>query len=209
LNGYDPATEKPPKIGSPVGIITAQSLSEPATQLSLRQFHLSGVATVRESSLVVRANEARTITGINPVPGTPVTIIEGDGKIWYLMHYDLADIHVKIGDNVRPGQVLATYTHSRLLNADIVNKLTILEGYFELLPSLFPATAYRAPCAGTVMLTPTEERVQIHIAGEEDPVCVVRQVREALRSLTPVEAVEILVLILWTIFAIVFFKACG
>ena len=59
------------------------------------------------------------------------------------------------------------------------------------------------------MLTPTEEGVQIHIAGEEDPVCVVRQVREALRSLTPVEAVEILVLILWTIFAIVFFKACG
>jgi len=37
----------------------------------------------------------------------------------------------------------------------------------------------------------------------------VRQVREALRSLTPVEAVEILVLILWAIFVIVFFKACG
>jgi hypothetical protein len=38
---------------------------------------------------------------------------------------------------------------------------------------------------------------------------VVRQVREGLRSLTPVEAVEILVLILWVIFVLVFFKACG
>ena len=37
----------------------------------------------------------------------------------------------------------------------------------------------------------------------------VRQVREAWRSLTPVETVEILVLILWAIFVIVFFKACG
>ena len=37
----------------------------------------------------------------------------------------------------------------------------------------------------------------------------VRQVREAIRSLTPVEAVEILVLILWAIFVIVFFKAWG
>jgi len=37
----------------------------------------------------------------------------------------------------------------------------------------------------------------------------VQQIREALRSLTPVEAVEILVLILWAIFVIVFFKACG
>jgi hypothetical protein len=36
-----------------------------------------------------------------------------------------------------------------------------------------------------------------------------RQVREAIRSLTPVEAVEILVLILWAIFVIVFFKAWG
>jgi hypothetical protein len=93
-----------------------------------------------------------------------------------VIHHDLADIHVKVGDIVEPRQVLATYTHSRLMNADIVNKLTILEGYFELLPSLFPAAAVLAPCNGTVMLTPTKEGIQIHIAGEEDPVCVVRDV---------------------------------
>jgi hypothetical protein len=44
------------------------------------------------------------------------------------------------------------------------------------------------------------------IAHEDHPQ---RALYAALRSLTPVEAVEILVLILWTIFAIVFFKACG
>ena len=38
---------------------------------------------------------------------------------------------------------------------------------------------------------------------------VVQQVREGLRSLTPVEAVEILVLILWAIFVLVFLKAYG
>jgi len=37
----------------------------------------------------------------------------------------------------------------------------------------------------------------------------IRQAREALRSLTPVEAVEIFVLLLWAIFVLVYFKACG
>jgi len=38
---------------------------------------------------------------------------------------------------------------------------------------------------------------------------LVRRVREALQSLTPLEAVEILMLILWPIFLLIAFKACG
>ena len=38
---------------------------------------------------------------------------------------------------------------------------------------------------------------------------LVRHVREALRSLTPVEAVEILMLILWPVFLLIAFRACG
>jgi hypothetical protein len=37
----------------------------------------------------------------------------------------------------------------------------------------------------------------------------VRQVRDAWCSLTPVEAVEILVLILWAIFVLSHFRVCG
>jgi len=42
--GYDLAYNQPVKIGTPVGIIAAQSIGEPGTQLTLRTFHTGGVA---------------------------------------------------------------------------------------------------------------------------------------------------------------------
>src|SRR3989339_547855 len=42
--GYDLAYNKPVKIGVPVGIMAAQSIGEPGTQLTMRTFHSGGVA---------------------------------------------------------------------------------------------------------------------------------------------------------------------
>ncbi|ADX98231.1 DNA-directed RNA polymerase subunit beta' [Mycoplasma suis] len=42
--GYDLKTKKPVKVGTAVGIIAAQSIGEPATQLTMRTFHSGGVA---------------------------------------------------------------------------------------------------------------------------------------------------------------------
>ena len=42
--GWDLAYNKPVKIGSTVGIIAAQSIGEPGTQLTMRTFHTGGVA---------------------------------------------------------------------------------------------------------------------------------------------------------------------
>jgi DNA-directed RNA polymerase subunit beta' len=42
--GYDLAYNKPVKLGSTVGIIAAQSIGEPGTQLTMRTFHSGGVA---------------------------------------------------------------------------------------------------------------------------------------------------------------------
>ncbi|MBI2484399.1 DNA-directed RNA polymerase subunit beta' [Candidatus Uhrbacteria bacterium] len=42
--GYDPAYNKPVALGTAVGIIAAQSLGEPGTQLTMRTFHTGGVA---------------------------------------------------------------------------------------------------------------------------------------------------------------------
>ena len=42
--GYDLAYNKPVKIGTAVGIIAAQSIGEPGTQLTMRTFHTGGVA---------------------------------------------------------------------------------------------------------------------------------------------------------------------
>jgi DNA-directed RNA polymerase subunit beta' len=43
--GINPATSKVAKIGDAVGIIAAQSIGEPGTQLTMRTFHIGGVAT--------------------------------------------------------------------------------------------------------------------------------------------------------------------
>jgi len=42
--GWDLAYNKPVKLGSAVGIIAAQSIGEPGTQLTMRTFHSGGVA---------------------------------------------------------------------------------------------------------------------------------------------------------------------
>ena len=42
--GYDLGYNQPVKVGAPVGIIAAQSIGEPGTQLTLRTFHTGGVA---------------------------------------------------------------------------------------------------------------------------------------------------------------------
>ena len=43
--GHDLGNKKVVEIGTPVGIIAAQSIGEPGTQLTMRTFHMGGVAT--------------------------------------------------------------------------------------------------------------------------------------------------------------------
>ena len=56
--GRNLATQKPATIGDPVGIIAAQSIGEPGTQLTLRTFHIGGAAsTATELAEVVASND--------------------------------------------------------------------------------------------------------------------------------------------------------
>lgn len=43
--GIDPATRKEVEVGAPVGVVAAQSIGEPSTQLTMRTFHTGGVAS--------------------------------------------------------------------------------------------------------------------------------------------------------------------
>jgi DNA-directed RNA polymerase subunit beta' len=47
--GYNLAENKLVDIGEPVGVIAAQSIGEPGTQLTLRTFHIGGTAAVSSS----------------------------------------------------------------------------------------------------------------------------------------------------------------
>ncbi len=47
-DGLDPSTGKPIAYGEPVGVVAAQSIGEPGTQMTLRTFHYAGVASLAQ-----------------------------------------------------------------------------------------------------------------------------------------------------------------
>lgn len=64
--------------GDPVGIIAAQSVGEPGTQMILRSFHLAGIESTVATSGLPRIIE---LVDARKKPSTPVTYIYLDGKL--------------------------------------------------------------------------------------------------------------------------------
>lgn len=55
--GFDSTTRKAVKIGVPVGVVAAQSIGEPGTQLTMRTFHTGGIVGVDITSGLPRVEE--------------------------------------------------------------------------------------------------------------------------------------------------------
>ncbi len=55
--GRSLSTQKPATIGDPVGVIAAQSIGEPGTQLTLRTFHIGGTASTDVDAAEVKADD--------------------------------------------------------------------------------------------------------------------------------------------------------
>ena len=84
--GYDLAHNALVKIGTAVGIIAAQSIGEPGTQLTMRTFHSGGAAAADITQGLPRVEELfearipKRKALIAPVAGT-AKILEGEGRI--------------------------------------------------------------------------------------------------------------------------------
>jgi len=59
--GINPATNKVAKIGDSVGIIAAQSIGEPGTQLTMRTFHIGGVASAGSKNPEIKVRNAGVV----------------------------------------------------------------------------------------------------------------------------------------------------
>ncbi|MDP2598377.1 MAG: DNA-directed RNA polymerase subunit beta' [Candidatus Liptonbacteria bacterium] len=75
--GFDLGSNKPAKIGTAVGVIAAQSIGEPGTQLTMRTFHTGGVAGVDITHGLPRVEE---IFEVRPPKGKAILCPE-DGTI--------------------------------------------------------------------------------------------------------------------------------
>ncbi|HEY9168287.1 MAG TPA: DNA-directed RNA polymerase subunit beta' [Lutibacter sp.] len=69
--GHSLSTRKMVQIGEAVGVVAAQSIGEPGTQLTLRTFHVGGVAgnISEENSLIARLSGIATIDDLKTVVG--------------------------------------------------------------------------------------------------------------------------------------------
>ena len=123
--GWLPATAKPVEIGQAVGIIAAQSIGEPGTQLTMRTFHTGGVANVSDITVglprVEELFEARMPKGaalLADIDGEVELQATEDTRILRVVYseevreeYPLpegADVMVDDGDLVEPGMILAS-----------------------------------------------------------------------------------------------------
>ncbi|MGB7923047.1 MAG: DNA-directed RNA polymerase subunit beta' [Pyrinomonadaceae bacterium] len=120
--GRNLATGRPVDIGEAVGVIAAQSIGEPGTQLTMRTFHIGGTARLEESSkhearvdgtikyveLNVVKNRKGEIIAMNR--NGALTILDERGRevARYQIVYG-AHLHVADGARVQQDQLLATW----------------------------------------------------------------------------------------------------
>jgi DNA-directed RNA polymerase subunit beta' len=130
--GQDMSTGRQVELGLAVGIIAAQSIGEPGTQLTMRTFHTGGVASTAAVDTSFKALNAGTveIREANEVPvtdddgndvrvvlkrsGGEVAVLDGKGR--ELEKYKLtygSFLQVKSGDKIKRGDVLASWDPHR------------------------------------------------------------------------------------------------
>ena len=123
--GKNMATDKPIQVGEAVGVIAAQSIGEPGTQLTMRTFHTGGIAATGDITQglprVEELFEARKPKGVATLTevGGVAYVSEQDNqkhisirdefsgaeKKEYVLPFN-AELKVKTGDKVEPGYQL-------------------------------------------------------------------------------------------------------
>jgi len=88
--GMDLASSKPVNIGEAVGVIAAQSIGEPGTQLTMRTFHTGGVAGANITQGLPRVEELFEARR----PKSPAIASEATGEVHITLEGKLNKIHV-------------------------------------------------------------------------------------------------------------------
>jgi len=144
--GRDLARGTPVNIGEAVGVIAAQSIGEPGTQLTMRTFHVGGAAQSGAEASNIEANiggkialvNASLVNGADGQPivmarNTELTIVDDQGRerVRHRLPYG-GKLFVKDGQSVNPGDVLIEwdpYTIPIITEMDgIANYMDLTDG---------------------------------------------------------------------------------
>lgn len=178
--GINPATNSLVDIGTAVGIIAAQSIGEPGTQLTMRTFHVGGIASQISKSNEIQVRNAGTVKyhslrmvqvseGVNVVLNKTGSIIIVDENDKELESYNIpagAVISVGDGDAIEDNETLARWDPH---NVPILSEKGGMIGFKDMIPGvtvkreLDPATGQIA----TVVIEHKEDlnpQIEIHEA---------------------------------------------
>lgn len=159
--GADPTTRGRVRQGTAVGIVTAQALSEPGTQLSLRSFHTSGHATVKDTTVRLTMPEAGTLV-VHPPDGLFRTLVINQTYRYYVAAVQ-GRVPFGVGSHVLGGgEVIAEYPLD-VQNRDMAGKLPLLLRFLEGSTS---APALIAPDDGVVTITRERQRLVVAVNGK-------------------------------------------
>ncbi len=145
--GRDLGNNKTVQVGTPVGIIAAQSIGEPGTQLTMRTFHMGGVAEGADITQgltrveeLFEARNPRTCAQLADIAGrvkvshqggkTTVTVTEEEpGEEGYTVPAGF-EVCIKKGDDVSERTVIARSLHDKsVVRAQLAGKVSsIVDG---------------------------------------------------------------------------------
>lgn len=122
--GRDLSHGGPVEIGQPVGIMAAQSIGEPGTQLTMRTFHIGGTAsrrveqadikarmegTIKFNALDIAENSKKQVIVMNRRGGEFSIVSDSGRELDRLPIIYGAEIMVKDGQKVKQGDMLASW----------------------------------------------------------------------------------------------------
>ena len=177
--GLDLGTGEKVKVGTAVGIIAAQSIGEPGTQLTLRTFHTGGVAS--ETDITTGLPRVEELLEARREPQGQAVITEIDGVVHILpsekysdmlvirvVHSHMAteehivpegwEILVQDGDEVEPGQPLA-HKDEATIEAGHKGRVRIEDGKIIVAYEVKEIREYEVPTSVN-LLVKTGDRVQ-------------------------------------------------
>jgi len=159
--GIDPATGELVADFYPIGVIAAQSIGEPGTQLTLRTFHSGGVAGEDITTGLPRVEELFEVR--TPKGQAFLADISGQAKAWeegdhYVVEITAKDdepvefplngrkVHIKDNANISIGDVMASEDEgANPLTAPIAGKAKVTKKSILVTPSKQSAVRYEIP----------------------------------------------------------------
>ena len=179
--GYDLSKGKTVDIGVTVGIIAAQSIGEPGTQLTMRTFHIGGIAIggISQSGFVakhagaIKLRDVKTIKNRDNID----VVLSRKGKLFIttkdgreVQEHDLAYgtlLHVKDGQTVKEGDKLAEWdANAKVILTEFAGKIR----YSDLIPHVTMQEEYddASQTSETVVLATKKQDYQPSLIIEDE-----------------------------------------